>query len=279
MLSLLRALYAKPASAIGVSLLFFFLLLTVAGDFIAPYDFNQQRGSEARQPPSWGHCFGTDHLGRDVFSRVVLGTREVVGLAGSATLLAVLCGVLFGLWSGYQGGWLDELLMRFFDSLLSLPAMLLALLFLGIWGTSKSSVLLVIAIAFTPIVTRVVRSVTVVVKSKGFIEVAQTQGESQAWILLREIFPFVIPALSVEAAVRFSYAIFLTASLGFLGVGVQPPNPNWGLMVKEARDYGQQLPWALYSPAAAIALLVIAVNLSADGIKEYYLSAERKGVL
>ncbi len=275
MSDLLRFLITKPSYAVGVSLLFFFILLTLFGPLIAPYKFNEQRATDARQPPSPQHWFGTDHLGRDVFSRVVLGAGEVIGLAGSATLLAVVGGIFFGLISGYRGGWLDEILMRIFDSILALPAMLLALLFLGIWGTSQFSVLLVIAVAFTPIVARVVRSVVLSVKSKGFIEIAQTQGESHWWILGKEIFPFILPALSVETAVRFSYAIFLTASLGFLGVGIQPPNPNWGLMIREARDYGQQLPWTLYFPAAAIILLIIAVNLSADGIKEYSLDRER----
>jgi len=275
MINLLRFLFAKPSSAVGVSILFFFILLTLFGSWIAPYKSNEQRAQDARQPPSAQHWFGTDHLGRDVFSRVVLGAGEIIGLAGSATLLAVFGGILFGLISGYRGGWLDEILMRIFDSILALPAMLLALLFLGIWGTSHFSVLIVIAVAFTPIVARVVRSVTLSVKSKGFIEIAQTQGESPWWILGKEIFPFILPALSVETAVRFSYAIFLTASLGFLGVGIQPPNPNWGLMIREARDYGQQLPWTLYFPTIAIILLVIAVNLSADGIKEYSLERER----
>jgi peptide/nickel transport system permease protein len=160
---------------------------------IAPYKFNEQRATDARQPPSPQHWFGTDHLGRDVFSRVVLGAGEVIGLAGSATLLAVVGGIFFGLISGYRGGWLDEILMRIFDSILALPAMLLALLFLGIWGTSQFSVLLVIAVAFTPIVARVVRSVVLSVKSKGFIEIAQTQGESHWWILGKEIFPFFYP--------------------------------------------------------------------------------------
>lgn len=274
MIDLVRFLYAKPSSRIGIVLLSFFFVITVCGEFIAPYGYNEQLPKEARKPPSLEHWFGTDHLGRDIFSRVVLGSAEVIGLSGSATLLAVVCGLVFGLASGYRGGWFDDLLMRLFDSFLALPAMLLALLSLGIWGASKFSVLLVIAFVFTPIVARVVRSATLSVKSKAFVEAAQSQGESERWILWREIFPFILPALSVEAAVRFSYAIFLTASLGFLGVGVQPPNPNWGLMIKEARDYGQQLPWALLFPAAAIVLLVIAVNLTADGIKEYYLSRE-----
>jgi len=157
--------------------------------------------------------------------------------------------------------------MRLFDSLLALPALLLALLMLGAIGTSVTSVLIVILVVYTPIVARVVRSAVLSIKTRGFVEVARLQGESLGWILFREILPLVLPTLAVETALRFSYSIFLVASLGFLGVGVQPPSPNWGLMVKEARQSVSLTPWALYYPVAAISLLVISVNLMADGLK------------
>ncbi len=127
--------------------------------------------------------------------------------------------------------------------------------------------LIVLLVVYTPIVARVVRSVVLSVRTQGFVEAARLQGESLGWILFREILPSALPALAVEAALRFSYAIFLIASLGFLGIGVQPPNPNWGLMVSEARLHVSDTPWALYVPAGAISLLVIGVNLSADGLR------------
>jgi peptide/nickel transport system permease protein len=262
-----RRLYAQPAAAFGVTVVLIFLLLAILGPSIAPYGVNEQIFTAARQPPSADHLFGTDRLGRDVFSRVVLGARDIFGLAGAGTLLAVISGTLFGLVSGYLGGNIDEIIMRLFDSLLAIPALLLALLLLGTIGPSRNSVLLVILIVYTPIVARVVRSVVLGVKNQGFIEAARTQGETLPVILLREILPSVLPALAVEAALRFSYAIFLVASLGFLGVGVQPPSPDWGLMVSEARHNVQQTPWALYFPAGAIALLVVGVNLMADGLR------------
>lgn len=261
------SLYAKPASALGTTLVLVFLILALLGSLIAPYEANEQVFRDARQAPSAAHLFGTDNLGRDVFSRVMLGARDILTLAGVGSLLAVLAGTGLGLVSGYRGGWFDEVLMRFFDSLLSLPALLLALLLLGTLGPSRSSVLLVILVVYTPIVARVVRSVVLSVKTRGYVEAARLQGESLVFILFREILPAVMPALAVEAALRFSYAIFLVASLGFLGVGVQPPSPDWGLMVKEARGHVGQTPWALYFPAGAIALLVVAVNLMADGLK------------
>ncbi|TMC51452.1 MAG: ABC transporter permease, partial [Chloroflexi bacterium] len=173
-----------------------------------------------------------------------------------------------GMLSAYHGGWPDEILFRIFDSLLALPALLIALLLLGTVGPSRNSVLLVIVIVYTPIVARVVRSVVLATKPKAFVEVARTQGESLPSILTRDLLPSVLPAVAVESALRFSYAIFLVASLGFLGVGVQPPSPDWGLMVKENRDYAALTPWALYFPVAAISLVVVGVNLAADGLKK-----------
>lgn len=273
---ILRQLYKKPAYAFGTSIFILFLFLALFGSILAPYGSNEQIFSDARQAPSLDHWLGTDNLGRDVFSRLVVGAREILLLAGLGTLFSVISGTTIGLISGYKGGWLDEVVMRLFDSLLALPALLLALLLLGIMGPSSSSVLIVIVLVYTPIIARVVRSVVLSVKTKGFVQASRLQGESLGWILFREILPSVMPALAVEAALRFSYAIFLVASLGFLGVGVQPPSPNWGLMVKEARIHVSQTPWALYAPAIAISVLVIGVNLMADGLKRVLQSSSNE---
>ncbi len=274
-LAALVPLLSRPSSAVGALLVAVFLLFAIFGPWIAPYSATQQIRLHARQGPSATHFFGTDHLGRDVFSRVVLGTRSVVGLAGLGTALAVVAGTLVGLASGYRGGWLDEVVMRLFDSLLAIPALLLALLFLGALGPTRTGVALVLLVVYMPIVARVVRAQVLATKPKAFVEMARLQGESLPRILLREILPSALPALSVEAALRFSYAIFLVASLGFLGVGVGPPSPNWGLMVSEARHYATLTPWALFFPAGAIALLVVGVNLTADGLKQALLEPGR----
>jgi peptide/nickel transport system permease protein len=267
----LHNLFARRASALGTSLVILFLGLALFGWVLAPYGANQQILQDAQQAPSWTHWFGVDHLGRDVFSRVILGAWDILALAGLGTILAMVIGTVIGLFSAYRSGWVDELSMRFFDSLLAIPALLLALLLLGTIGPSRQSVLLVIVIVYTPIVARVVRSSVLSVKSYGFVETAKLQGESQFHILFREIMPSILPVLAVEAALRFSYAIFLVASLGFLGLGIQPPSPDWGLMVKEARVHVTQTPWALYFPAGAIALLVVGVNLAADGLRRSLL--------
>lgn len=269
---LLKGLYARPSSAIGATITFLYLLMALAGPFLTPFRPTQIIPVEARQPPSPTHWFGTDNLGRDVFSRVIHGAFEILALSGGGTLLALIAGTTIGLLTGYLGGWIDEVIMRFFDSLLALPAMLLALLLLGTIGTSKNAILIVLVTVYTPLITRVVRSATLSIKPRSYIEAARLQGENRTDILFREILPGVLPSLSVEAALRFSYAIFLVASLGFMGVGIQPPSPNWGIMVKEARAYVNQTPWALYFPAAAISIVVIGVNLMADGLKQLLTS-------
>jgi peptide/nickel transport system permease protein len=262
-----RAFFADLATATGTTIVILFLGLALFGPWIAPYSPTAQNASAIRLPPSTTHVLGTDRLGRDLLSRIIYGARDILLLAGGGTILAVLSGTLIGVSVTYLGGWLEELVFRIFDGLLALPALLLALLLLGTVGPSRSGVLLVIVIVYTPIVARVVRSVVLSLKSRGFIEAARMRGERLGYILWRELLPLVMPTLAVEAALRFSYAIFLVASLGFLGVGVQPPSPDWGLMVLEARNEFALAPWSLYVPAVAIALLVIGVNLMAEGVR------------
>ncbi len=262
-----RAFFADPATSAGTIIVAMFLGLALLGPLIAPYSPTAQHAELIRQPPSLNHPLGTDRLGRDLLSRIIYGARDILALAGGGTALAVVCGALIGISTTYLGGWLEELVFRLFDGLIALPALLLALLLLGAVGPSRTSVLLVIVMVYTPIVARVVRSVVLSLKPRGFIESARMRGERLHYILWRELLPLVLPTLAVEAALRFSYAIFLVASLGFLGVGVQPPSPDWGLMVLEARNEYALAPWSLYAPAAAIALLVIGVNLMAEGVR------------
>ena len=275
-----RELMRSPQSALGTLIVLFFLLMALFGPTVAPYSANDQSSAPRLSPGTEGHLFGTDYLGRDVFSRVILGASSIFRTAGIGTLIAVVAGTFVGLFTGYRGGVVDELAGRLIDALLALPALLIALVILGVVRNLEfergslqamlvdNSVLLVIALVYVPIVARVVRSSTLEIKSREFVEAAQIRGESSLYIIFREIFPSVIPALVVEASLRFSYAIFLVASLGFLGVAARPPSPDWGLMVNENRGGLFSLtPWALEYPAGAIALLVIGVNLMSDGIR------------
>jgi peptide/nickel transport system permease protein len=267
LLDVLRQLIQRPLSLLGMTLVVFFVLIALFGPMLAPHRFDEQISGAARLAPSTEYPFGTDNLGRDILSRILWGARDIIGLPGIATLISVLLGMALGLFIGYQGGIIDEIIARILDSLLSIPALVLALVMLGTIGPSNVGIVIVIVLLYTPIVTRVIRSATLNVRSSGFIEAARLRGESMPYILFSEILPSVLPALVVEAALRFSYAIFLTASLGFLGLGVQPPSPDWGRMVNEARNWYALTPWALWFPAGAIALLVIGVNLLSDGLR------------
>ncbi len=282
------ALLRQPQSALGTLLVAFFFFLALFGAQLAPFPKPNDQRHSPRLPPTievarlqlGDHPFGTDRLGRDVYSRVILGAGSILRIAGLGTLISVVIGSALGLYMGYRGGWIDELMGRVIDALLAIPALLLALVLVGIirnvdfeigsWqaGLAKNVILLVIAILYVPVVARVARSTTLDIKTREFVEAAEIRGESTAYILFREILPSVIPSLVVEASLRFSYAIFLVASLGFLGFGARPPSPDWGLMVNENRGGFYQLtPWALDFPALAIAILVIAVNLMSDGVR------------
>ncbi|MCY4019052.1 MAG: ABC transporter permease [Chloroflexi bacterium] len=281
-------LLRHPQSALGTALVFFFLFVAVFGAQLAPYANPNDQSHAPRVSPTMDigalqlgeHPFGTDRLGRDVYSRVILGAGSIFRIAGLGTLISVLVGSAVGLYMGYRGGWFDELLGRVIDALLAIPALLLALVLVGIirnldfeigsWQAELADnvVLLVIAVLYVPVVARVARSSALDIKTREFVEAAEIRGEPTYYIIFREILPSVIPALVVEASLRFSYAIFLVASLGFLGFGARPPSPDWGLMVNENRGGFYQLtPWALDFPALAIAILVIAVNLMSDGIR------------
>lgn len=268
-------LFKNPLSILGALIVAVFLLMAAVGPMVAPYDFDQivrdSEGSAARRlAPSPEFPFGTDRLGRDIYSRVLWGARDIIIIPGIATVLSVLFGTALGLALGYLGGWVDEVISRLFDGLLAIPAMVLALAMLATLGSSPIGLITVVVLLYTPIVTRVIRSASLSLRSAGYVEAARLRGESTPYILFREILPGVLPALAVEGALRFSYAIFLTASLGFLGLGVQPPSPDWGRMVNEARQDFATLPWALWFPAGAIAILVIGVNLLADGLRRVF---------
>ncbi len=265
---LLRRLWSDaPLSVIGGVGVLCFLLLALLGPYLTPYDPIANSFAERNQTPSLAHPFGTDNFGRDILSRIIHGGRNIFALTGSATLIAVGLGLVIGLYVGYLGGWIDQIAMRLIDALLALPALLLTLLLLGALGNSRFTVLVAIVILYVPIVTRVVRSVVLDIKTKAYIEAAEIGGESRFHILFREMLPAVLPTLAVEGALRFSYAIFLVASLGFLGLGVTRPEPDWGLMVSEARDWYALSPHMMFFPAAAIVTLVVCVNLMADGLR------------
>ncbi len=266
-----RRLRRYPTTIIGFAIVGFFLLMAILGEWVAPYKYSDQVLADRLQPPSQAHTLGTDQFGRDIFSRILTGSRDIFLVAGSGALVAVLLGLTLGMFAGYFGGLIDEIAMRLVDVLLAIPPLLLAMVILGTTGPSRRNIILIVGFLYIPMVSRVVRSVVLDLKTRQFIEAAKLRGESSAYIMFREMLPSVLPPLAVETSMRFSYAIFLVASLGFLGLGVQPPSPDWGLMVSEARNYFMQARWVLLFPAGAIALLVVGVGFLSDGLRRMLL--------
>jgi peptide/nickel transport system permease protein len=260
-----------PTSLVGFAIVGFFLFMAIFGEVIAPHRFSEQQLADRLMPPSGEYIFGTDQFGRDIFSRILTGSRDIFLVAGSGTLVAVSLGLILGMFAGYYGGLVDEITMRFVDVLFALPPLLLAMVILGTVGPSRVNIVLVVGFLYIPMVSRVVRSVVLDLKTRQFIEAARLRGERSAYIMFKEMLPSVLPPLAVEASMRFSYAIFLVASLGFLGMGVQPPSPDWGLMVGEARDYFMQARWVLLFPAVTIAVLVVGVGFMSDGLRRMLL--------
>ena len=237
------------------------------GERITPYDPYNDFGPN-HQPPGAEHLFGTDRLGRDVLSRVMVGSRDVLIVAPLAALLGVVAGTLLGLIMGYYRGTVDDVLSRIVEAFLALPVILVALLTLVVLGSSPLVVISVVGLLFTPIVARTVRSAVLSERQLDYVTAAKLRGETGLFILSREIFPNVLAAVVVEMTVRFGYAIFTVATLSFLGVGIQPPSPDWGLQVSE--EYSNMIAgvwWPTLFPAMAIASTVIAVNLIADSLQ------------
>jgi peptide/nickel transport system permease protein len=266
-----RRLLKRPAALVGTVIFCFFLFLAVFGPWIAPYDYEKQSADLRLATPTMSHPFGADQFGRDILSRIIVGTRNIFLLGGFGTAVAVVIGTAIGLFSGYIGGTTDEVVMRLLDVLLSFPSLLLALVLLSTVGPSNLNIVLVVAILYIPMVARVVRSMVLDLKNKEFVEAARVRGETRSYVLFREILPNSLPPLLVEASMRFSYSIFLVASLGFLGLGVQPPSPDWGLQINQARAFFAIAPWVLLFPAVTIAILVIATNLMSDGLRQVML--------
>jgi peptide/nickel transport system permease protein len=263
----MRVLIRRPAFIIGNIVIIGWIITAVLGERITPYDpFNFFAVQQL--PPSPEHWMGTDRLGRDVLSRVMVGSRDVLIIAPLAAMLGVVAGTLLGLVMGYYRGRVDDVISRIVEAFLALPVILVALLTLVVLGTSPVVVVGVVGILFTPIVARTVRSAVLSERELDYVTAAKLRGETGLFILSREIFPNVLGPTVVEMTVRFGYAIFTVATLSFLGVGLQPPSPDWGLTVSQ--EYATMISgiwWPTLFPALAIASTVVAVNLIADSIQ------------
>lgn len=265
--ALLGDFWATPGAVVGAGMVALFVILAAFGPLIAPhspYGFSGARFAA----PSPGHPFGTDGFGRDVFSRVIYGARLSFLVAAVATTFSLLLGLPLGLVAGYFGGWVDEFLMRVMDALLALPSLVLALLIVGSLGGSEASVVLAIGVVYAPRIARVIRSGVLALRGEDFVLAAKARGESSAYILVAEILPNTLGPVIVEASIRMGFAILLTTSLSYLGLGASPPQPDWGLMVNEARLDMFQAPWLVIFPALTIAATIVGFNVLGDGVRD-----------
>jgi peptide/nickel transport system permease protein len=243
-------------------------IIALVANLIAPYPYNEMHIDNKFQPPSLQHLCGTDEYGRDVLSRVLVGSRSSLFMGLAATAISLLLGVPLGLVSGFHGGRVDELVMRVMDIVMSFPPILLGLLILAVTPPSLYKAVLAVGIVYVPTMARVTRSVTLALTEEEFVLSAKASGESSLQIIFREILPNALPSIIVEASLRVTLTILLGAALSFLGVGAQPPSSDWGLMISEARPYVFEAPWIAIFPGTIMCILVIGVNLLGDGLRE-----------
>ncbi len=256
----------RPSGAIGLSLVLFHLCLAIISPVIVPYDFKLQDASLMLSQPSNAHWLGADHLGRDIFSRTMLGGREALLVTGIATPLAVLWGGFVGILFGLTGGRLDEILMRIVDAFLSLPWILKMLVLIVTFGTGLEVLIPTLAFFYGIPVIRIARAATHDVIARDFVWAAKARGHSRISIIWRELLPNVLDTLMVEGAMRWSWMLLAFSSLSFLGFGVSPPTPDWGLMISDARGYMSFAPWGVIGPVVALSSLIIGINLTADAL-------------
>jgi len=268
-----RLLLRRPTFIVGVAILLFWVVCAVFGHMIAPQDPLAQQLLATNKAPSGAHWFGTDQLGRDIFSRVIVGARTILTISFFATVLGTVLGTALGLIMGYLGGIIDTLAGRLIEAVLALPLVIVAFLFLVALGSSAPTMIVVVGLVFTPLIARTVRSAVLVERQQDYLDSARLLGENRSYIMFVEVLPNVLPVVLVEFTVRLGYAIFAIASLSFLGFGVQQPTPDWGGDI--SANYGV-LPagywWMVLFPALAIASLVIAINLVTDSIEQVIAS-------
>jgi len=267
LLALLQGVRRSPTAIVGLVLLLVWIICAIAWPVLAPYDPNQFHTAARLQPPSAQFWFGTDQFGRDVFSRVLAGSRDILIVAPLATLVGIGCGTCLGLVAGFYKGLLSEAVLRVMDAVMAFPIVTLSLLVVAMLGPSVVNVILVVGLVFTPRVARVVYASTLSVRELNYVAAARLRGESSAYILFGEILPTITAPIIVEATVRVGYAVFASATLSFLGLGIPPPAADWGLQIADARTFLQSAPWTVLFPALAIASLVVGVNLVSDGLQ------------
>jgi peptide/nickel transport system permease protein len=262
---LVKALLRSPTFMTGLIIVLFWVFMALFSTYItqSPTATDPAVSLKAPSPQHW---FGTDDLGRDVFARTMAGARTVLIIAPLATLLALLWGGIIGLIAGFYRGITDEIVMRLIDVLLALPIIITSILILSLLGKGTAIIIVAIGALFTPVVSRTVRAAVIGEREREYVMAARLRGERSAFVMSREILPNITQPIIVEGTIRLGYAVFTAATLSFLGFGLAPPSPDWGLTIAVERVFLQIAPWTVLFPAAALASLVVAVNLITDGL-------------
>ncbi len=268
LVQVMRRLLRRKGAVFGGIVVLFFIVIALGAPFIAPYDPVATNWLTVRKAPSTLHWFGTDEIGRDVLARVIWGARASL-LAGVVSVaIAVSVGLPVGMISGYLGGWVDGLLMRIVDAMLACPFLILAIALAAFLGPSLTNAMIAIGITATPIIVRLTRAQVLAVKVEDYIEAARAVGNPHLRIVLRHIFPNIVPPILVQATLAIAAAIIAEASLSFLGLGQQPPAPSWGSMLNVAKNYIGHAPWMAVWPGLSIFVVVLGFNLLGDGLRD-----------
>lgn len=254
--------------AVGSIVIAGMVAVAIAGPWISPHDPLAMDFTNTFQPPGLAHPFGTDNFGRDVFSRVLHGAGVSVRVAAIAVTFAGVLGTLLGAVAGFYGRWVDEVLMRVMDVLFAFPTVLLAITIMAVLGRGVENAMIAIGIVYTPIFARVTRGSVLTVRSADYVAAARAIGQTDRWIIFRHILPNASGPIIVETTLSLAFAILAEAALSFFGLGTQPPDPSWGVMLAEGRAFLQQAPWLGFFPGFAIMLSVMGFNFLGDGLRD-----------
>jgi peptide/nickel transport system permease protein len=265
----MRELVKRPTGIAAAFLLGLVALAVLIGPLVAPYDPQQFHTISRLQGPSPQFWLGTDQFGRDLLSRLLNGARGTILFGLGATMIGVIAGAAIGVTAGSIGGVVDNLTMRLLDGVIAIPELLFTLLIVTVLGGGTSRAMLAVAVAFTPGLARIARSAVLSVRTRDYVQAAIARGESRAYVVLREVLPNAIGPIIVEATIRVSFAIMLGATLGFLGLGAQPPSAEWGLMIAEARQFMFRNPACVAVPGVAIATAALGFNLFGDALRDH----------
>jgi peptide/nickel transport system permease protein len=266
----LRRLRANRLTLIGTTLTLLVVALALLANQMAPYDPIALNARHRLEAPSADFRFGTDRLGRDVFSRVLHGARSSLGIAATSVAVSLILGSTLGLLAGYFGGALDLVIGRIMDVLFSFPALLLAIAVAAMLGPGVRNAALAISVVYTPLFARVIRGPVISERHRDYVQAARVIGASHYAIIYRHILPNVVSPIIIQASAALSTAILLEAALSYIGLGTQPPAPSWGTMLSEGRTFLETAPWMSIFPGLAIALTVLAFNLLGDGLRDAF---------